>query len=173
MKETIFRKSLPAYIWPVIWVILKLALVIYVFNRLAFLEAWLAGWNTVPTEYVPWLARGLLVMLGLSLLRSIGWVVWQTTYRVGVSEAGVSLSYGVMPWNKFERFWEPNQIFNCLYNSSGFFNWAVRQGNLILQGSEGATHQFVFQNIGRVRTACELVNQIRARGGPNPQSGSA
>ncbi len=164
MEEQVFRKSWANYVGPVVRGALSLVLLGWLVMNQAQAQYWVAGAVFDGLKpYAEWIVVGAMALTVYWFVRSVFKFLWLQTYEVRVSARGVSASYGLLPWNKWQRSWEPHQIYNCLYQSSGFFDWALRHGNLVLQGAEGATHHFTFGRIGRVRTACDLVNQVRAR----------
>ena len=164
MEERIFRKSWANYVGPVVRGAITLVVLAMLLMNQADAQRWVSGFVFSGLRpFAEWIVAGAMLVLIWWFVRSVLKFLWLQTYRIEISARGVSASYGLMPWNKWQRSWEPHQIYNCLYRSSGFFDWALRHGDLILQGAEGATHQFTFTRIAHVRAACDLVNQIRAR----------
>lgn len=164
MEEHVFRKSWANYVGPVVRGAVSLVLLAMLIMKQAEAQRWVYGavFNGLK-PFAEWIVVGAMALLVYWFVRSVFKFLWLQTYQVTITPRGVAASYGLLPWNKWQRSWEPHQIYNCLYRSSGFFDWALRHGDLILQGAEGATHHFTFTRIGRVRAACDLVNQIRAR----------
>ncbi len=160
-----FRKSWTVYPWPIIWVgiwtylsyvsVTNFDELLAMISQYKFIEDMGIGFETGVA-----ISAGAFLFLLLTILR----VFWLLTYRIDIDEAGLRARHGILPWNKWQRSWENHQIFNCLYQGRGFFNWIFGRGSLILQGSEGTTHEFVFTNIGKVKKACALVNEIRTGG---------
>lgn len=158
-----FRKSWTAYIWPLLWVgIWGYAVFLYL-NNWDIVTAKVLEMTETP-ELIVWLPRVGLFILAFFALRTVWHVLWLVTYKIKIDEYGVHARHGILPWNKWERSWEPAQIFNCLYSGNGFLNWMFRRGNLIVQGSEGVNAQFIFTDIGLVKSACAHVNEIRTGG---------
>lgn len=164
MEERVFRKSWANYIGPVVRGAISLGLLGWLILNQAAAQQWVYGavFNRLK-PYTEWIVVAGMALLSYWFVRSVFKFLWLQTYQVMVSPRGVFASHGILPWNKWQRSWEPHQVYNCLYSSSGFLDWALRHGDLILQGAEGATHHFTFTRIGGVRAACDLVNQMRAR----------
>ena len=160
---TTFKKSWTAYIWPILWVAIWCFLLSRYWSNWGQIRQYLFG-ESDPQAMDFWIASAGVVIVGFLAIRTILHLFWLTTFKIDVEETGVHVRHGIFPWNKFERTWDSAQIFNCLYQGTGFSNWFFRKGHLILQGSEGATHQFIFTEIGGVRKACGLVNEIRTGG---------
>lgn len=164
MDVRTFRKSWSNYIGPVVRGAISLAMAVWLI--LNFDEAAGNVYGFVfdgLKQHANWIVIAGIVITIYWVVRSVFRFLWLQTYKVEIGPNGVSASYGILPWNKWQRFWEPNQIYTCLYRSSGFLDWALRHGDLILQGAEGATQQFTFTRIAHIRSACDLVNQVRAR----------
>lgn len=175
MKSHVFRKSWPNYLAPLLGLIIWSALLYLSITRYVWLANGLSGFiagfmeeNGVP-KYEPaysfanYIILAAWVILALNLIRTLLKLFWLWTFKITIGDFGISASHGVLPWNKWGRTWEPDQIFGCLYRQSGFLNWLVRHGDLVLTGREGTTNEFVFTRIGRVKKATELVNSIRHR----------
>lgn len=169
MDERVFRKSWANYVGPVVRGALALVGMGMLIMHQPDVQRWISGFvfNALK-PFSEWIVAGVLLLLGYWFVRSVFRFLWLQTFQVSVSARGVSAAHGLMPWNKWHRSWEPHQIYNCLFHSKGFFDWALRHGDLILQGSEGATQQFTFTRIAHVRAACDLVNQVRARPSMTP-----
>lgn len=164
MEERVFRKSWANYIGPVVRGAMSLGLLAMLLMNQADVQRWVFATVFVPLKpFSEWIVVGVMALLLYWFVRSVFKFLWLQTYQVTVGPGGVNASYGLLPWNKWQRSWEPHQIYSGLYRSSGFFDWALRHGDLIVQGAEGATQQFTFGRIGNVRAACDLVNQVRAR----------
>lgn len=160
---TTFRKSWTAYLWPILWVIIWGFLLSRYWANWGEIRQFLVG-QSEPQSYDLWIARAGVAIVGFLAIRTLIHLFWLATFKIVIEETGVHVRYGILPWNKVERTWDSPQIFNCLYRGTGLTNWLFRKGHLILQGSEGATHEFEFTNIGNVKKACGLVNQIRTGG---------
>ena len=173
MQSRVFRKSWPNYVPPLMALVIIGAAIYLAVTRYTWLLAQLDGLigNFVSqramgitterlAEYVLW--AGFFIFC-LWAARTVLRIFWLWTFRIQIGENGISASAGGLPCNKWNRTWEPDQIFDCLYEQSGLLNWLARHGNLVLTGREGTTNRFVFQRIGRVKKACEMVNSIRYR----------
>ena len=160
---TVFKKSWTAYLWPILWVFIWGFILSRYWANWGQIRQLLFG-DSEAQSFDFWVASAGAVLVGIFALRTLLHLVWLATFKIAIADSGVHVRYGILPWNKVERTWDAAQIFNCLYRGTGFTNWLFRKGHLILQGSEGATHEFVFTDIGGVKKACGLVNQIRTGG---------
>ena len=175
MQRMVFRKSWPNYVRPLMGLIIAIALIYLIASRYLFILNALSDFfsaflgdaefdvhaiSETIGSYIIWAG---LAILGIWVIRTLLRLVWLWTFRIEIGKSGLSARYGVLPWNKWSRTWEPDQIFGCLYRQSGFLNWLARHGDLVLTGREGTTNEFVFTRIGRVKRACEMVNAIRHR----------
>ena len=106
-----------------------------------------------------------LIFLGIfGVFKTIWHFFWLRSFKINVSDKAVTVTHGLLPWNKYYRSWDAHQVHECLFGGSGFFAWLVRSGTLIIVGTEGSTHKYTFPGIGRVSEACGAVNEMRRHG---------
>jgi len=103
----------------------------------------------------------IFLFIAYRIARLIWHFFWLRSFRINVGQDIVAVRHGILPWKKFHRSWDGDQMHECLMNSDGFMNWLLRTGDLIIVGSEGSTHKYTMSRIGSISAACGAINQMR------------
>lgn len=151
-----FRKSWPTFLMPV----LGIGISIYVFKNAQDWMGWLIG-PPLSFKFSLFLKIWATVIMVTLAYR----IVLLLSYKVSISATGIHAQYGVMPWSKFEKTWEPDQIYSveCSVPKLAPIHWALGHGHLIIRGKEGTTEGTRFTYIARVKRAAALGNDVRHR----------
>lgn len=115
----------------------------------------------IDASLVGWLFTLALVFIAYRVIARIWRFFWLRSFTITVGDDLVTVRYGILPWTKFQRSWDGDQMHECLMESSGFTNWLLRTGDLIIVGSEGSTREYRMRSIGNINVACGAINQMR------------
>lgn len=159
----VYRKSWTQYAKNMIGLIIRLAILIafYMYYRAVF-DIFLEIGLSITVSY--WSTMAITVLLIFWVAKGIWHFFWLRSFRIEIDDHLVAVSHGLLPWTKYHRNWDADQVHECLFNAGGFFGWLVKSGELIIVGSEGSTHKYSFPGIGRVEEACGAINAMRRRG---------
>ena len=170
-----FRVSWMAYVRPIIVMLLGSAISFFMiynttFGRLKLIDDWgLVDEMTTLDDarsMVSVIAFALVIIVLWRLTRKILNLLSLWTMRLRVSDKHVSYSQGILPWNRFSRYWEDYQVYEALYSTPDrFLGWLFNYGNLHIVGQEGSTQQYTIYFLGNVRTACDMINAVASRAG--------
>jgi len=151
MSENIIysgRKSLVAYIG----LIISRAIFIAIINGVFYGALYAMNEADAPAiafEYLPkvWIGINIYLALGfiysLFYLRSIQWII---------SDEGVQIKRGLLPWRKTD-YMHPYEVIFEAYYDFGFFAKLFRYGGLNLRRTEGVTteiHETRMHNAARI-----------------------
>lgn len=164
----VFRKSWVAYFWVLVGMAFWAGLAWLAFSNKASIARLMIVDMGLTSRTVRYAFIGLNVFFLLTILRLAMRLLWLKTFRIEVGDDQVVLRHGLLPWTKFTRAWDDDQIHECLFYSNGFFGWLTRSGDLEIVGREGSTHKYRMTSIGQVQRACEAVNKMRRRGRSRP-----
>lgn len=157
----IFRKSWTAYLGN----FLALCVWIALFWLFLSYEATLRQEVTrqLGPQITQWTFLGIKVFFTLAILRRLWHFLWLRSYRVSIGNDHVAVQAGILPWSKFYRAWDSDQVHECLVDTGGFIGWLTKAGNVQLVGSEGVAHKYWMPQIGRAERCCGAINAMRRR----------
>lgn len=112
---------------------------------------------------VGWLFLAAKLLIVLGIVRAVWHFFWLRFYEIEIGDDLVSVRHGLLPWTKFQRHWDGDQMHECLVNSGGFFGWLLKRGDLTIVGSEGSTHKYHMRGIGKAEQACSAINGMRRK----------
>lgn len=157
---TVYTKCWVAYLKVIIGLVLLLGALIALH---LFQPEWAGAMqrNGLSSQVVYYGFLGVKIILGLLILGRVWRLLLLRTFRLEVGDDVVSVRHGLLPWTKVHRSWDGDQIYDCLFYRNGIIGWLTRSGDLEIVGTEGSTHKFRMEAIGRVEQACAAVAGVR------------
>lgn len=158
----VFRKSWTSFaavsVRIAFW--LLICLLVLVFNDQ--IHGWLTDNGSTPGT-IKFLSLLTAAFVAYRLLKLTWHFFWLRSFRIVIGDDAVWVYHGILPWRKFQRSWDGDQMHECLVSSSGFMNWLLRAGDVVIVGSEGSTHKYIMSRIGQAETACKEINLMRQK----------
>ncbi len=155
-----FKKSWTAYLRLALAILFWIVVLILVYAYQDAAVTWAFRENVgLQTVLIVWLIAKVLIVLRIA--RLLYNMAWLRTFVITVGDDLVSVRHGILPWTKFQRHWDSDQMHECLVRQSGFFGWLFGTGDVIIVGTEGSTHKYTMPAIGRAEKACGAINTMR------------
>lgn len=151
---TVFRKSWLAFVSPTIGQVLCVLALIFGIRFINGME----DLSSNERGGMRILVVAIVILIGF---RSLWRVFWLRSVRLAVSNSQVNISGGILPWNKFHRYWMPNQIYEASFIQPGFLGWLFRYGTVRITGKEGSTRDYDIPGMSGPDRAASLINNIR------------